>query len=122
MGQGITVEVGFGWVIVRNSSPVPALEDVIHDDDIHHKISDIMRDEQVEVVAESFGYDFSSSAILADGSVTTSYEWGTELDQLAPDRSMQAVYERELSKALDVLGWDKALLGKPTWLVLITYG
>jgi len=69
---------------------------------------------------QSFGYEFGSVALLAEGSLKRSYDYIHSLSEHSADRAKEPAFRRELLKARDELGLSA--LGEPKWLLLVKYG
>lgn len=126
MGQSITVTRAFGWVIDRFGGDfVGDLEQFIPEADqadVADWVEARLKDSQLEVVIDPFGYHFNSLALVAKASAVDAYDWYHELDTFVPDKAKEPQLRRELLQALDVLEWEEAGLGDPTWLLLVAWG
>lgn len=119
------VTIGYGWVI-RDSDRTFMSEfilDAFADApkvDFTSWLSDKLKADGIDVVAEPFGYDYAGVALIAAQSKTEYLRW--ENTYLGAGRSDVAQLLPELEDAVDLLQLHEARLGPPKWLLLVSYG
>jgi hypothetical protein len=124
-----SVAVGFGYVISPGTGELSAnLAQFVPDEvaDVGDWAKKTLEREGLDasVQVDYFAYALDGLVLVAKDSVTEADGWSIPLDGTLPPPGPdpEGQWARELAQALDVLGWEEAGLGQPTWFAYACYG
>lgn len=125
MGMYPGAVIGYGWVI-RDSDRTFMSEFILDafveapKVDFASWLNDALKAEGIDVIAETFGYDYAGVALIAAESKTGYFRW--ENAYYGADRRDVVQLTPELQDAVDLFDLHEARLGPPKWLLLLSYG